>query len=68
MTVQVTHLAKDDHSIVTTNYDTNSWSVDNTGVLTIGDSFGNPDASFNSEFWFKIEKVREDYDEEEDDD
>lgn len=58
MSVKVVHPNPDLNSQFhkTTKFSSNSWTI-TEGHLTVGDSYGSPEASFAPNFWFEVVKV-----------
>lgn len=70
MSVEVVHYGKDPLSstLITTTHESNSWTIDpNSGALTVGNSFGNPEASYHGEHWRTVKKTEDEISDTEED-
>lgn len=65
MSVQVTFLAHGENGPYskTAKYNASSWDIDSKGNLTVGDSLGNPEASYAEGKWDNVVKDSSDDDE-----
>lgn len=64
--VEVSYTAHGDSGpyVKTVKIEANSWQIDDKGNLTVGDSYGNPEASYASGLWGTVTRVPDESDDE----